>query len=74
MFDFPFFFSISQHPAWEQFLSADNLPETMNTPSPVLCSVSGCFCETATFAFTTSKMKKLYLSTSASSCSRRGEN
>jgi hypothetical protein len=25
MFDFLFFFLLSQHPAWEQFLSADNL-------------------------------------------------
>jgi hypothetical protein len=35
MFDFPFFFIISQQPAWEQFLPADNLAANMNTPSPV---------------------------------------
>ena len=40
------------------------LPDAMNKPSPVQCSASRCFGAAAICAFTTSKLKNLYLSTS----------
>ena len=63
----------SQHLRPEQFAPVDHFAGHPEDPVSGVVQPSGCRGVRAARAFTTSKMKKLYFSTSASSCSRHSK-